>query len=126
MLEPQELSGRLADCSQGKLSLGDFEDWFVRNSWNVHQSEDDNLIHAAFAIEELLSAEANARIDTATLLRRFRQLALLLVSELLFVKTESISRPQQITVEWGASYEDQSQVISTSVSVPETLELSRA
>jgi hypothetical protein len=126
MLELQELSGHLADCSQGKLSLGDFEDWFARNSWNVHQSEDDSLIDAAFAIEELLSAEADARIDRATLLRRLCQLALLLEAGLLFVKTGSISMPQQITVEWGASYGDQSQVISMSVSVPETLELLHA
>jgi hypothetical protein len=123
MLESQELSERLADCSRGSLSLGDFEDWFVRNSWNVHQSQDDNLIQAAFAIEELLSAEADARIDSATLLCRFYQLTLLLDADLVFAKTGSISKPQKITVEWGASYADQPQVISMSVSVPETLEL---
>jgi hypothetical protein len=125
MLEFQELSGHLADCSQGKLSLGDFEDWFVQNSWNVHQSKDDSLIHAVFAIEELLSAEVDARIDNATLLHRFYQLSLLLEG-LLFVKTGSISKPQKITVEWGTSYGDQTQVISMSVSVPETLELLHA
>ena len=123
MLDFHELAGHLADCSQGKLSLGDFEDWFVRNSWNVHQSQDDNLIQAAFAIEELLSAESDARIDSATLLRRFYQLTLLLDADLVSVKTGSISKPQKITVEWGTSYEDQPQVISMSVSVPETLEL---
>jgi hypothetical protein len=117
MLECHELSERLADCSRGSLSLGDFEDWFVRNSWNVHQLQDENLIHAVFAIEELLSAEADARIDNATLLRRFQQLAQLLDADRLCLKTGSISKSQQITVEW---------VTSMSVSVPETLELLHA
>ena len=122
----QELSGHLADCAQGKLSLGDFEDWFVRNSWNVHQSQDDNLIQAVFAIEELLSAEADARIDKTTLLRRFQELAQRLDTYRLSVKTGSLSKSQQITVEWGASDGGQSQVTSTSVSVPERLELLHA
>jgi len=126
MLEFRELSQRLADCSRGSLSLGDFEDWFVRNSWNVHQSQDENLIHAVFAIEELLSAESDARIDNVTLLRRFQQLAQLRDTDRLFVKTGSFSKSQQITVEWGASDGGQSQVTSMSVSVPETLELLHA
>ena len=126
MLASHELSERLADCSRGSLSLGDFEDWFVRNSWNVHQSQDDNLIQAAFAIEELLSAEADARIDNATLLRWFQQLAQRLDSDRLFVKTGSISKSQPITVEWGPSDGGQPQVTSMSVSVPETLELLHA
>lgn len=122
-MEIQELAERLGDCSRGSLSLGDFEDWFVRNSWNVHQSRDENLIHPIFAIEELLSAEADARIDKTTLLRRFQQLAQLLDSDRLVVRTGSISKSQHVTVDWSASDGDQSRVISMSVSVPETLEL---
>ena len=93
MLEFRELSRQLADCSQGRLSLGDFEDWFVRNSWNAHQSRDDNLVDAVFEIEELLSAEADARIDNARLLRRFEELASRIDGGCLPLKTGSISSP---------------------------------
>ena len=126
MLEFRELSRQLADCSQGRLSLGDFEDWFVRNSWNAHQSQDDNLVDAVFEIEELLSAEADARIDNARLLRRFEELASRIDGGCLPLKTGSISSPQQITIQWEPSYEVPPQVTSTSVSAPEMLELLHA
>jgi len=123
MLESLELSERLADCSQGELPLGSFEDWFVRNSWNVHQSQDEHLIDVAFEIEELLSAESDARIDSAVLLRRFEELSFLLRASTLSVKIGNIGKSQQITIQWGPSYEVHPQVISMSVSIPERLAL---
>ena len=71
MIDFQQLSKRLAECSEQEISFGDFEDWFVSNSWNVHQTRNQKLVDAVFHIEELLSAELDNRIDHATLLRLF-------------------------------------------------------
>ena len=75
MIDFQQLSKRLAECSGQEISLGEFEDWFVSNSWNVHQTRNRKLVDAVFHIEELLSAELDNRIDCATLLRVFGELS---------------------------------------------------
>lgn len=75
MIEFQELSNRLADCAAERISLGQFEDWFVLNSWNIHQANDQELVDAVFRIEALLSGHLDNRIDSATLLRAFGNLA---------------------------------------------------
>ena len=75
MIDFQQLSKRLAECSGQEMSLGEFEDWFVSNSWNVHQTRNRKLVDAVFHIEELLSAELDNRIDRATLLRLFGELS---------------------------------------------------
>ena len=71
MIDFQQLSKRLAQCSEQEISFGEFEDWFVSNSWNVHQTRNRKLVDAVFHIEELLSAELDNRLDHATLLRLF-------------------------------------------------------
>jgi hypothetical protein len=75
MIDFQQLSKRLAQCSEQEISFGEFEDWFVSNSWNVHQTRNQKLVDAVFHIEELLSAELDNRIDRATLLRLFGELS---------------------------------------------------
>jgi hypothetical protein len=75
MIELKELSNRLAECSAGEISIGDFEDWFVLNSWNIHQANNPELLDAVFRIEALLSEQLDNRIDDAALLRAFADLA---------------------------------------------------
>ena len=48
MAEVNEIREKLANYLAKKMSLADFEDWFVANSWNVHQSDNleaRNLVH---------------------------------------------------------------------------------
>ena len=55
MVELNEIREKLANCLSHKLSLSDFEDWFVQNSWNVHQSNKVDLRDLVHAIELRLS-----------------------------------------------------------------------
>jgi hypothetical protein len=48
---------------EDKLSLDDFEDWLVANSWNVHQSGDPEIIDLVFEIELHLAEFSNGHLD---------------------------------------------------------------
>ena len=43
----------------GEVSLGDFEDWFVVHSWNVHQMGDPSLADLVYEIELRLAEYTN-------------------------------------------------------------------
>ena len=50
-----EIREKLASYFEGRISLEDFEDWFVSASWNVVQSKNRQLIDMVYDIELLLA-----------------------------------------------------------------------
>jgi hypothetical protein len=50
-----KLRKKLASYLLGKISLEDFEDWFVSASWNVSQSKNHVAINLVYEIELWLS-----------------------------------------------------------------------
>jgi hypothetical protein len=50
-----EIREKLANYLVGKISLEEFEDWFVSASWNVDQSKNQLAINMVYEIELWLS-----------------------------------------------------------------------
>jgi hypothetical protein len=50
---------KLASYLVGELSLEDFEDWFVPESWNVAQTNDQNATNLVYEIELWLAEYSN-------------------------------------------------------------------
>ena len=55
MANAPEIREQLADLLSQRISLDDFEDWFVPYSWNIHKSGDEETQRLAYAIEHQLS-----------------------------------------------------------------------
>jgi hypothetical protein len=49
--------------SKAVFSIEEFEDWFDRSSWNVHQQNDQRLTDAVFAIEAIFSDYYSMRLS---------------------------------------------------------------
>ena len=75
MLDAQKLAERLRECASGKLSLAEFEDWFVLRSWDIHRQQDQSLIDWVFEIEALFSAHHDQQLSTGDLSQQFGELA---------------------------------------------------
>jgi len=54
-----EIREKLADYLVGKISLEEFEDWFVSASWNIDQSKNQVAINMVYEIELWLSEYYN-------------------------------------------------------------------
>jgi hypothetical protein len=74
-MKPQDFADQLEACAEHKVSLDDFENWFERNSWDIHKQSDPVLTRTVFRIESLLSALDDGRVIEADLMARFRELA---------------------------------------------------
>jgi len=72
MVSSGEVRNRLADAIEAQLPLDEFEDWFVQQSWNVHQSKDFDLQRLVFAIELWLAERSSGHLDDDGLLRELR------------------------------------------------------
>jgi hypothetical protein len=69
-----EIREQILRLLEGQLSLDDFEDWLVANSWNVHQSGDAELTDLVFEIELHLSELSNGHLDEAELQSALRSI----------------------------------------------------
>lgn len=68
MLSASEIRNRLADALfYGRME--EFEDWFVRESWNVHQFGDLELQKLVYALELRLAEYSTGHLDESALHR---------------------------------------------------------
>ena len=78
MVSSSQIRAELAMFLCGHFKLDIFEDWFIRNTWNIHLSGSTAAEALTFAIEESLSEYSSGHIDE----RELRQeLALILHAE---------------------------------------------
>jgi len=52
-----------------EISLDDFEDWFVRKSWNLHYDSDELAQRSAYAVELRLAEHSSAHLSEPELRR---------------------------------------------------------
>ena len=74
MVSESEIRDRLAVQLRGDLSLDDFEDWLVSQSWNMHQWASQADQRLAFAIELRLAEHDAGHLSDEDLARELRQL----------------------------------------------------
>ena len=55
MLTPREVSGKIAELADARLSLYDFEKWFRGGSRNFHRWPDEKARDLVYEIESVLS-----------------------------------------------------------------------
>ncbi len=67
MLRDIEIREQLANFLSGSLSLEQFEDWLVQNSWNMHKDADDVAQHLASEIELRLSEHSSGHLSDSAL-----------------------------------------------------------
>lgn len=58
-----ELRDRIVRVALRRLSLDDFEDWFVSHSWNAHQSADQSLLNLIGLVEIYLAEYSSGHRD---------------------------------------------------------------
>lgn len=55
MISSSQIRDQLALYLDNRTDLASFQDWFIENSWNVHQSGSQATESLAFAVQELLA-----------------------------------------------------------------------
>lgn len=73
MITVQAINERLARLLDGSLSLGDFEDWIVTKSWNMHASSDATSQRFVGAIEVRLAEFHQDHLSEEELLEELRE-----------------------------------------------------
>ena len=74
MITQSQIFRQIESLLANKISLGDFEDWLVRSSWNMHLdsgSEDRELV---WKIELNLAEHSSGHLDETDLLAQLRGL----------------------------------------------------
>lgn len=67
MLKTEELVNRLAEFAVGRIAVRDFEDWFVRASWNAHAWAPPALREAVYSLELVLAEYSNRHVGNSYL-----------------------------------------------------------
>jgi hypothetical protein len=75
MLSELQLREQLAKFISGEKSRDDFEDWFVRESWNIHKSPELGAQRLVNAIELLLAENSSEHLSDPDLLKELKALA---------------------------------------------------
>jgi hypothetical protein len=68
-MSANEIRDRLANYLAKNVSVEDFEDWIAQNTWNIHQSGDEQAEKLAYSIESRLAEYSGSHIDENTLRR---------------------------------------------------------
>jgi hypothetical protein len=74
MFSEIKLREELARYLRGDVSQDDFEDWFSRESWNIHRSPDFGAQRLAYAIELKLAENDRGHLPDAELMAEFKEL----------------------------------------------------
>ena len=74
MISSSQIRGQLAKFLDDQVSLEDFENWFVRNTWDIHLTGSVAAETITFAIEESLSEFSSRHISEMELRQELRQL----------------------------------------------------
>lgn len=75
MLSELQLREQLAKFMSGEVSRDDFEDWFVRESWNIHKSPDLGAQRLVNAMELLFAENNSEHLSDDALLKELKTLA---------------------------------------------------
>ncbi len=75
MLTELQLREQLAKFLSGEMSRDDFEDWFVQESWNIHQSPDLGAARLVNAIELLLAENSSGHLSDSDMVKELKSLA---------------------------------------------------
>lgn len=89
MIQENDIRGRLVKYLAHELSLDDFEDWFVQNSWNMHKDSSLAAQRLASRVELLLAEHSNGHISEDTLRDHLRPHVVRYVVTASFVSGES-------------------------------------
>jgi hypothetical protein len=63
MVSSSQIRAGLSLFLDGVISLDEFEDWFVQNTWNIHLSGSVDAESLTFAVEESLAEFSSHHID---------------------------------------------------------------
>lgn len=74
MMSEIQLREQLVNLLKGNVSLDDFEDWFVGESWNIHKGEDLGAQRLAYALELRLAEHDHGHLPEDELRRELQQL----------------------------------------------------
>lgn len=74
MVSSSQIREHLAHFLYGQIGLDAFEDWFVQNTWNIHQSGSVAAEQLTFAIEESLSEHSSRHIGERELRSELSQI----------------------------------------------------
>jgi len=72
MVSASEIRQKLAGFLAGEIDLDTFEDWIVRNTWDVHQWGDEDARNLSYAIELRLSEHSSGHLPESELKRELR------------------------------------------------------
>ena len=64
-MEAYDFLKKLRSCTDGDISIEDFEEWFDSSSWGVHETGVDVLVAAVFDIESILGRYFSGEMDAA-------------------------------------------------------------
>jgi hypothetical protein len=67
MLDAQDFIRRLSDFAVGRLTIREFEEWFVAASWNVHDWAEPVLRDAVYMLEIAFAEHSNGHVSTSFL-----------------------------------------------------------
>jgi hypothetical protein len=62
MVSASQIREQISQFLDGRVDLNAFEDWIVRNTWNIHLSGSAAAESLAFAVEESLSEYSSGHI----------------------------------------------------------------
>ncbi len=108
MVSGSQIRERLAKFLDNAIDLESFEDWFVKNTWNIHQSGSEAAVSLTFAVEESLSEYSSGHLDYNKLRAE--------LSQLLHAETKSVEFADVPQIVW--SFRSSSPTVSVPVSVP--------
>lgn len=74
MVSGSQIREQLEMFLDGRIDLDAFEDWFVQNTWNIHQSGSHFAEALTFAIEESLSEYSSYHLTEEELRSELRSL----------------------------------------------------
>lgn len=100
MVSSSQIRNELAFVVAGILPLDDFEDWFVQNTWNVHNTGSKAAEVLTFAIEEALSEYTSGHISESKLRQ---ELESVLQSETSVADIVRVMQPQPVFLFRSAS-----------------------
>jgi len=63
MVSSSQIRAYISLLLDGNVSLDDFEDWFVQNTWNIHLGGSADAEELTFAVEESLAEFSSRHID---------------------------------------------------------------
>jgi hypothetical protein len=74
MITVPQIRERLSHYLTRQITLNEFEDWLVAQSWNMHQDSDEEAQRLVGAIELRLAEYSNNHLSDAALRRELRGL----------------------------------------------------